>query len=110
MHRNIWFPLLGLFKALTLTCLSTLVQANDQIKDASIRSITPCKHLVAIPERYSAPDLDRVAHGTLEEPIWDGDMAKTYPFQLDTFQLTAIACIVSYLFSLASACGASLRV
>ena len=28
--------------------------------------------------------------------MWDGEMAKTYPFQLDPFQATAVACIVRF--------------
>jgi hypothetical protein len=29
----------------------------------------------------------------MEEPRWEGDLAKQYPFTLDPFQSTAIACI-----------------
>ena len=32
--------------------------------------------------------------GTLQEPQWRGEMAKQYPFTLDPFQSTAIACLV----------------
>lgn len=32
--------------------------------------------------------------GTIEDPRWAGELVKTYPFDLDGFQQTAIACIV----------------
>ena len=32
--------------------------------------------------------------GTMQEPRWTGQMAKEYPFKLDTFQSTASACLV----------------
>ena len=32
--------------------------------------------------------------GTMEDPAWHGDMAKQYPFTLDPFQSTAVACLV----------------
>lgn len=32
--------------------------------------------------------------GTLQEPIYTGTPAKTYPFELDTFQKTSVACLV----------------
>ena len=31
--------------------------------------------------------------GTIEQPMWDGEMVKHYPFQLDPFQATSVACI-----------------
>lgn len=31
--------------------------------------------------------------GTIEEPRWEGELAKQYPFVLDPFQSAAIACI-----------------
>ncbi len=33
--------------------------------------------------------------GTMHDPSYNGDMAKKYPFKLDPFQSTAIACLVS---------------
>lgn len=56
---------------------------------------TPCRHMVATPKNWSeSTDLDPSIHGTLEQPAWSGPMAKSYPFTLDAFQSTAIACIV----------------
>lgn len=34
--------------------------------------------------------------GTLDEPRWTGPMAKEYPFTLDPFQSTAVACLVRF--------------
>ena len=34
--------------------------------------------------------------GTMEDPAWHGDMAKQYPFTLDPFQSTAVACLVCF--------------
>ena len=36
----------------------------------------------------------RADAGTLQNPIWTGPMAKEYPFTLDPFQSTAVACLV----------------
>lgn len=33
--------------------------------------------------------------GTVEQPLWAGEMVKTYPFKLDPFQAMSVACIVS---------------
>lgn len=60
------------------------------------KCVTPCRHLVAIPEGYKLGKLDTSKHGTLENPKWNGEMAKNYQFQLDTFQSTAVACIVRF--------------
>lgn len=32
--------------------------------------------------------------GTLQEPCYNGPPAKTYPFELDSFQKTSVACLV----------------
>lgn len=50
--------------------------------------------MVAIPDKYSGPTLEEEMYGTIEDPAWKGDVAKQYPFELDTFQKTAVACIV----------------
>ncbi len=58
---------------------------------------TPCRHMVATPKNWSeSTELDPSIHGTLEKPAWSGAMAKSYPFALDTFQSTSIACIVRF--------------
>jgi hypothetical protein len=36
--------------------------------------------------------------GTLQEPAYNGPPAKEYPFELDTFQKTSVACLVSMQF------------
>lgn len=56
---------------------------------------TPCRHEVAIPEGYEPPAcLEERYHGTMTDPKYvDKPMAKQYPFPLDTFQSTAVACI-----------------
>ena len=45
-----------------------------------------CTHEFAAPEGYGNGDLDPALHGTLEDPQWHGEMAKTYPFEVDPFQ------------------------
>jgi ATP-dependent RNA helicase DOB1 len=37
--------------------------------------------------------MDPVIYGTINNPIWDGEMAKKYEFKLDPFQSTSVACI-----------------
>ena len=57
---------------------------------------TPCRHQVAVPEGYEPPvTLDESLYGTLDNPILNESLptAKQYPFSLDTFQATAVACI-----------------
>ena len=46
------------------------------------------------------------SEGTLEQPAWTGEQAKVYPFKLDPFQSTAIACVVSlFLHLVAISCS-----
>ena len=33
--------------------------------------------------------------GSVQQPQWKGEMAKQYPFKLDPFQSTSVACLVS---------------
>jgi hypothetical protein len=35
-----------------------------------------------------------MAAGTVEDPAYNGPMAKQYPFVLDTFQSISVACLV----------------
>lgn len=51
-----------------------------------------CVHEVAVPSAY-ASNKDESLHGTLSNPVYCGDMAKTYPFKLDPFQQVSIACL-----------------
>ncbi|XP_010467134.1 PREDICTED: DExH-box ATP-dependent RNA helicase DExH10 [Camelina sativa] len=51
-----------------------------------------CVHEVAVPNDYT-PTKEETIHGTLDNPVFNGDMAKTYPFQLDPFQSVSVACL-----------------
>ncbi|XP_013586713.1 PREDICTED: protein HUA ENHANCER 2 [Brassica oleracea var. oleracea] len=51
-----------------------------------------CVHEVAVPNGYT-PTKEEAIHGTLDNPLYNGDMAKTYPFQLDPFQSISVACL-----------------
>ncbi|KAE8812378.1 Superkiller viralicidic activity 2-like 2 [Hordeum vulgare] len=51
-----------------------------------------CIHEVAVPNGYDLSK-DEAVHGTLSNPAFNGEMAKTYPFQLDPFQSISIACL-----------------
>lgn len=51
-----------------------------------------CVHEVAVPSGYVSSK-DETVHGTLSNPIYSGDMAKTYPFRLDPFQEVSVACL-----------------
>ncbi|XP_022888748.1 DExH-box ATP-dependent RNA helicase DExH10 [Olea europaea var. sylvestris] len=51
-----------------------------------------CVHEVAVPSGYSSSK-DKLVHGTLSDPIFNGERAKTYPFKLDPFQEVSVACL-----------------
>ncbi|KAK8959177.1 hypothetical protein KSP40_PGU016018 [Platanthera guangdongensis] len=51
-----------------------------------------CIHEVANPNDWNSSK-DESIHGTLENPIYNGKMAKTYPFNLDPFQQVSVACL-----------------
>ncbi|KAL2229213.1 DExH-box ATP-dependent RNA helicase DExH10 [Sesamum indicum] len=51
-----------------------------------------CVHEVAVPTGY-ASNKDESIHGTLSDPIYNGERAKTYPFKLDPFQEVSVACL-----------------
>ncbi|VAH93952.1 unnamed protein product [Triticum turgidum subsp. durum] len=51
-----------------------------------------CIHEVAAPNGYDLSK-DEAVHGTLSNPVFNGNMAKTYPFQLDPFQTVSVACL-----------------
>ncbi|KAK6944663.1 Helicase, C-terminal [Dillenia turbinata] len=51
-----------------------------------------CVHEVAVPSGYSSIK-DESIHGTLSNPVYNGKMAKTYPFSLDPFQQVSVACL-----------------
>ncbi|KAI7838418.1 hypothetical protein COHA_007790 [Chlorella ohadii] len=66
-------------------------------KPAGERPPPSCTHEVAVPPDFDVAAaqaaLNQEQHGTLEDPKWAGPLAKEYPFTLDPFQATAIACI-----------------
>ncbi|XP_042378817.1 DExH-box ATP-dependent RNA helicase DExH10 [Zingiber officinale] len=51
-----------------------------------------CIHEVAVPKGYTSPT-DESTYGTLSDPVYNGNMAKTYPFELDPFQRVSVACL-----------------
>ncbi|KAK3017776.1 hypothetical protein RJ639_002848 [Escallonia herrerae] len=51
-----------------------------------------CVHEVAVPSGYTVSK-DEAIHGTLSDPVFNGEMAKTYPFNLDPFQSVSVACL-----------------
>ncbi|XP_068637617.1 DExH-box ATP-dependent RNA helicase DExH10 isoform X2 [Aristolochia californica] len=51
-----------------------------------------CVHEVAVPVGYTS-SIDETLHGTLSNPVYNGNMAKTYPFNLDPFQQVSVACL-----------------
>ncbi|KAG9134693.1 hypothetical protein Leryth_001017 [Lithospermum erythrorhizon] len=69
---------------------------NDGVKQESAskrRSLTrTCVHEVAVPSAYNSSN-DEAIHGTLSDPVYNGEMAKVYPFKLDPFQEVSVACL-----------------
>lgn len=51
-----------------------------------------CVHEVAVPSDYISTK-DESIHGTLSNPAYNGEMAKSYPFVLDPFQKVSVACL-----------------
>lgn len=51
-----------------------------------------CVHEVAVPSAYTSIN-DQAIHGTLSDPVYNGEMAKVYPFKLDPFQEVSVACL-----------------
>ncbi|XP_019446453.1 PREDICTED: DExH-box ATP-dependent RNA helicase DExH10-like [Lupinus angustifolius] len=51
-----------------------------------------CVHEVAVPSGYHS-NKDEAIHGTLSSPLFNGSMAKSYPFTLDPFQQVSVACL-----------------
>ncbi|XP_078443652.1 RNA helicase, ATP-dependent, SK12/DOB1 protein [Wolffia australiana] len=51
-----------------------------------------CVHEVAVPKGFASAK-DEAIHGTLDNPVFNGAMAKTYPFELDPFQSISVACL-----------------
>ncbi|KZV49019.1 superkiller viralicidic activity 2-like 2 [Dorcoceras hygrometricum] len=51
-----------------------------------------CVHEVAVPSGYNS-NKDESIHGTLANPIFAGERAKSYQFKLDPFQEVSVACL-----------------
>ncbi|PIN15202.1 RNA helicase [Handroanthus impetiginosus] len=51
-----------------------------------------CVHEVAVPTGYVS-NKDESIHGTLADPTYNGERAKTYPFKLDPFQEVSVSCL-----------------
>ncbi|CAI0387207.1 unnamed protein product [Linum tenue] len=64
-------------------------QGSAQKRQSVTRS---CVHEVAVPSDYTLPK-DGITHGTLSNPVYNGEMAKTYEFVLDPFQKVSVACL-----------------
>ncbi|CAI0388045.1 unnamed protein product [Linum tenue] len=64
-------------------------QDSAQKRQSVTRS---CVHEVAVPSDYTSPK-DGTTHGTLSNPVYNGEMAKTYEFVLDPFQKVSVACL-----------------
>ncbi|GLT69777.1 hypothetical protein SLA2020_419030 [Shorea laevis] len=54
--------------------------------------VRTCVHEVAVPSGYTSTK-DESINGTLSNPVYNGKMAKTYPFKLDPFQQVSVACL-----------------
>lgn len=72
------------------------VFTNEAVEPESVpkrRNLTrSCIHEVAVPNGYTSSN-DESTHGTLSNPVYNGKMAKTYPFELDPFQRVSVACL-----------------
>ncbi|KAK3019827.1 hypothetical protein RJ639_005129 [Escallonia herrerae] len=74
---------------------SEFKESETQKQDSALkrRSLArTCVHEVAVPSGYTASK-DESIHGTLSDPVFNGEMAKTYPFNLDPFQSVSVACL-----------------
>lgn len=61
-------------------------------KRRSHQSTRTCVHEVAVPKGFVSGK-DEAIHGTLADPRFNGEPAKTYPFALDPFQSVSVACL-----------------
>lgn len=75
------------------------LEAQGVIDDQPVakKSVAPpqaISHEVALPENYVCEiDAQPELYGSLQHPQWKGRMAKQYPFKLDPFQSTSVACL-----------------
>ncbi|KAG0627922.1 hypothetical protein M758_2G238400 [Ceratodon purpureus] len=67
--------------------------SDDDVPEAKRRNIVrSCIHEVALPPGFT-PSKDEAVHGTIDNPIYTGPRAKTYPFTLDPFQEISVSCL-----------------
>ncbi|KAA8535861.1 hypothetical protein F0562_030819 [Nyssa sinensis] len=74
-----------------------LAEENSEVmnapkQDTASKRQRTCVHEVAVPSGYTSSK-DESIHGTLSNPVYNGEMAKTYPFNLDPFQQVSVACL-----------------
>ncbi|EXC12829.1 Superkiller viralicidic activity 2-like 2 [Morus notabilis] len=70
-------------------------EAPPPSQDSAMRShnsTRTCVHEVAVPTGYVSSK-DEAVHGTLANPVFNGEMAKSYSFSLDPFQKVSVACL-----------------
>ncbi|KAG6411596.1 hypothetical protein SASPL_129679 [Salvia splendens] len=68
-------------------------ESNVRESPSKRRSLSrTCVHEVAVPTGYVSTK-DESTHGTLADPVYNGERAKTYPFKLDPFQEVSISCL-----------------
>ncbi|KAK1577381.1 hypothetical protein Q3G72_021268 [Acer saccharum] len=73
------------------SCVNTENPERDSAKKRGSLSRS-CIHEVAVPSGYAATE-DESIYGTLSNPVFNGEMAKTYKFELDPFQRVSVACL-----------------
>ncbi|KAJ4709181.1 DExH-box ATP-dependent RNA helicase [Melia azedarach] len=84
-------PTLG--KRKTPEINSHVTETPKQESTIKQRNLTrSCVHEVAVPSGYDSTK-DESIHGTLANPMYNGEMAKMYPFELDPFQSVSVACL-----------------
>lgn len=73
---------------------TTNSEASNQEESAPKRRTLArtCVHEIAVPNGYTSAK-DELIHGTLSNPVYNGEMAKTYSFTLDPFQRVSVACL-----------------
>ncbi|KAK1417049.1 hypothetical protein QVD17_26171 [Tagetes erecta] len=66
---------------------------NQESASKKQRVVTrTCVHEVVVPNGYTSSN-DEDIHGSLSDPVYNGKMAKTYPFVLDPFQQISVSCL-----------------
>ncbi|XP_060208972.1 DExH-box ATP-dependent RNA helicase DExH10-like isoform X2 [Lycium barbarum] len=65
---------------------------DDEENETTTKRARTCVHEVAVPSNYTSTNNESL-HGTLSNPIYNGQMAKIYPFKLDPFQEISISCL-----------------